>query len=380
MMAHDLPEPARTLTPNAPAPAPTAPGYEGRRHTIFTLSSDAILTIGDDYMVREANPASGAILGWPEAEITGRRCSDLLRCRDAHKLLLCDTPRCPLRQALAAEAPTPPRDLTWETRSHRLCEVSATFTARGTDAQRHAVVVARDVTVLNAANRVRANFVSMVSHELRNPLNSINGFLDIVLEGQTGPLTPKQREFLTYAYKSTQQLTTLVEDVLLLSKADAGHYLLRLAPADMAALAASAVQVSQQAAAKARVNLRVEGVEDVPPVYGDDLRLSQVLNNLLSNAIKFAPEGTTVTISARRVEDEVEIAVTDTGSGVAYDEQARIFERFYQGERGGRRTGGYGLGLTIAKMLVEQHRGRIWVESEPGVGARFVFTVPVARE
>lgn len=378
-MAHDRSEPARTRPPAAPnTSAPLAADHDSRRHTIFTLSSDAILTIGDDYIVREANPASAAILGWPEAEITGRRCSDLLRCRDARKLLLCDTPRCPLRQALAAEAPTPPRDLSWETRSRRLCEVSATFTARGTGAQRHAVVVARDVTVLNAANRVRANFVSMVSHELRTPLNSINGFLDIVLEGHTGPLTPKQREFLTYAYNSTQQLTTLVEDVLLLSKADAGQYLLRLAPADVAALAAGAVQIAQQAAAKARVTLRVEGTEDVRPVYGDDLRLSQVLNNLLSNAIKFAPEGSTVIISARHVEDEVEIAVSDTGIGVAYDEQARIFERFYQGERGGRRTGGYGLGLTIAKLLVEQHRGRIWVESEPGAGARFVFTIPVA--
>lgn len=370
-------EPVRTPTP---APATFGADRDGRRHTIFTLSSDAILTIGDDYVVREANPASGAILGWPEAEITGQHCFDLLRCRDSRNLLLCDTPRCPLRQALAAEAPTPPRDLSWETRSARLCEVSATFTARCAGEQRHAVVVARDVTVLNAANRVRANFVSMVSHELRNPLNSINGFLDIVLDGQTGPLTPKQREFLTYAYKSTQQLTTLVEDVLLLSKADAGHYLLRLAQADVGALAAGAVQLAQQAAAKARVTLRVEGTEDVSPVYGDDLRLSQVLNNLLSNAIKFAPEGSTVTISARCIEDEVEIAVTDTGIGVDYDEQARIFERFYQGERGGRRTGGYGLGLTIAKLLVEQHRGRIWVESEPGAGATFYFTIPIAEE
>ncbi len=368
----------RPETPRASAPA----DLDARRATIFTLSSDAILTIGDDFVVREANPASGAILGWSEAaDLVGQRCCDVLRCRDSRKLLLCDTPRCPLHEAFSTEAPTPPRDLIWETRSVRLCEVSATFTARdGGAAGRRAVVVARDVTALNAANRVRANFVSMVSHELRSPLNSINGFLDIVLGGDTGPLTPQQREFLTYAHVSAQQLTTLIEDVLLFSKADAGQFLLRLAPVDVALLAAGALQIAEQAAAKAQITLRVKGVEDVPTVYGDDLRLSQVLNNLLSNAIKFSAAGTSVTLSACHRGDEVEIAVADSGCGVAHDEQARIFERFYQGERSGRRAGGYGLGLAIAKLLVEQHRGRIWVESEPNAGATFRFTVPVAPE
>ena len=370
--------------PPVPAAVPAPADLLDRRATIFALSSDAILTIDHDFVVREANPASAVIMGWPAAaDLVGRRCSDLLRCRDARKLLLCDTPRCPLREAFAAEAPAPPRDLCWETRSSRLCEVSATFTVRrdaGAGSGRRAVVVARDVTVLNAANRVRANFVSMVSHELRTPLNSIYGFLDIVLDGQTGALTPKQREFLTYALVSAQQLTTLVEDVLLLSKGDAGQYLLRLAPVDVAQLVAGAVQIAEQAAAKAQVTLCVDGVEDLPAVYGDDLRLSQVLNNLLGNAIKFSDTGTRVTLSACHRDDEVELAVSDAGCGVAYDEQARIFERFYQGERAGRRAGGYGLGLAIAKLLVEQHGGRIWVESEPDSGATFRFTIPVATD
>jgi signal transduction histidine kinase len=365
----------------AAAPHPVVVDAEGRRATIFTLSSEAILTLGTDLVVREANPASAAITGWPEEALVGRRCADLLRCRDSRQLLLCGTPRCPLSEALAADTPTPPRDLCWETRSGRLCEVSATITARAPAplaGRRDVVVVARDVTALNAANRVRANFVSMVSHELRTPLNSINGFLDIVLTEQTGPLTPKQHEFLTYAHVSAQQLTTLVEDVLLLSKADAGQFILRLAPVDVAQLAAGAIQIAGPAAQKASVTLHVEGVDEMPQVYGDDLRLSQVLNNLLSNAVKYSDAGSVVTLSARLAGDEVELAVTDAGCGVARDEQARIFERFYQGERAGHRAGGYGLGLAIAKLLIEQHRGRIWVESEPGAGARFAFTVPVA--
>lgn len=371
-MADHLPEQA----------APPALADPEDRHTlIFTLSSDAILTIGDDYVVREANPASAAILGWPADAIAGRRCSDVLRCRDSRQVLLCGTPRCPLREALAAEAPSPPRDLSWELRSGRLCEVSATFTARPGGASRRAVVVARDVTALNAADRVRASFVSMVSHEMRTPLNAITGFLDLVLDGHAGPLTPKQREFLRHAHAGTQQLTALVEDVMMLSKADAGQFLLRLAPVEVDELVAGAMRLAMPAAERARITLRTEGIEEGLAVYGDELRLSQVLNNLLGNAIKFSPDGARVTLNTRQVGDEVEFAIADTGRGVAYDEQARIFERYYQGEYGGRgRGGGYGLGLAIARLLVEQHRGRIWVQSAPGAGATFYFTIPVTAE
>lgn len=355
------------------------PAHSPRR-TVFAVTSEAILTIDDDFIIRETNPAFTRILGWPERAVVGKRCSAVLRCRDDRKMLLCDTPRCPLTEALTSENGAPVRDLSWETHYGKLCEVSANFTAQRTEHDTRAVIVARDVTQLNAANRLRANFISMVSHELRTPLNSINGFLEIVLESPVGPLNERQREFLNYARVSTQQLTTLVEDILFISKADSGQFTLRLERVKVPKVVAQATQTLQAAADKAQVALTVELATGLPTVYADGLRLQQVLSNLLGNAIKFSPPGGEVRLTATAAEDGYLLfSVSDQGRGVPLEDHARIFERFYQSESSVRnRSGGYGLGLAIAKLIVEQHNGRIWVESVPGKGATFTFTVPVA--
>ena len=349
------------------------------RRTVFAVTSEAILTVNDDFTIRETNPAFTKILGWPERSVVGRRCSDVLRCRDDRKMLLCDTPRCPLREALDSDITTPVRDLSWETRSGKLCEVSASFTAQQAAHDARAVIVARDVTLLNAANRMRANFISMVSHELRTPLNSINGFLEIVLESPVGPLNERQREFLNYARVSTQQLTTLVEDILFISKADSGQFTLRLEQVDVPKLVAQVAQTLQPAADRAQVVLAIELPETLPSLHADGLRVQQVLSNLLGNAIKFSPPDGTVTVSAAmRDEGTLTFSVSDQGRGVELEDHARIFDRFYQSESSVRnRAGGYGLGLSIAKLIVEQHNGRIWVESAPGEGATFSFTLPI---
>ena len=395
------------------------PAHSPRR-TVFAVTSEAILTVDEDLTIRETNPAFTKILGWPEHVVVGKRCSSVLRCRDDRKMLLCDTPRCPLQEALRSETAAPIRDLSWETRTGKLCEVSASFTAQGSrqgrspvatppsgfppgpaaggspaqpagpggmggqaqpgwpEADARAVIVARDVTLLNAANRMRANFISMVSHELRTPLNSINGFLEIVLESPVGPLNERQREFLNYARVSTQQLTTLVEDILFISKADSGQFTLRLEQVDVRKLAAQAVQALQAAADKAQVTLAVQVAPALPRLHADGLRLQQVLSNLLGNAIKFSPPESQVLLTVAGLEDGgFTFSVADQGRGVPLEDHARIFERFYQSDSSVRnRSGGYGLGLSIAKLIVEQHNGRIWVESAPGEGATFSFTIP----
>lgn len=348
------------------------------RRAVFAMTSEAILTVDEDFTIRETNPAFTKILGWHERAVVGRRCSDILRCRDDRKMLLCGTPRCPLREALDTETATPVRDLNWQTRSGKLCEVSANFTARQSEHDARAVIVARDVTLLNAANRMRANFISMVSHELRTPLNSINGFLEIVLESPVGPLNERQREFLNYARVSTQQLTTLVEDILFISKADSGQFTLRLEQVDVPELVTHVTQTLQAAADRAQVAFELDLAEPLPSLHADGLRLQQVLSNLAGNAIKFSPpEGTVKLSAALRDDGTMLFSVRDQGRGVALEDHARIFERFYQSESSVRnRSGGYGLGLSIAKLIVEQHNGRIWVESTPGEGATFSFTVP----
>lgn len=345
---------------------------------ILALSSEAILTVDADYVILETNPAFGRITGWSGSTPVGRRCSEVFRCRDARKMLLCNTPSCPLREAFGSSEAPPIRDVSWETRGGKLCDVSATFTARHTGEERHAVVVARDTTVLNAANRMRANFISMVSHELRTPLNTINGFLEIVLDGQVGPLNQRQQEFLEYAHISTQQLTTLVEDILFISKADSGQFTLRLGEVSVTKLVAQALQSLQTVADKAEVHLVASIPESLPPVEADELRLQQVLSNLLNNAIKFSAPGSEVHVAARVEDAEIRFTVSDHGKGIAPEDHQRIFERFYQSESGAReRAGGYGLGLSIAKLIVEQHGGRIWVASTPGEGATFSFAMPL---
>jgi two-component system phosphate regulon sensor histidine kinase PhoR len=219
----------------------------------------------------------------------------------------------------------------------------------------------------------------MVSHELRTPLNSINGFIEIVAEEQVGPLNARQREFLGYVRTSALQLSALVEDILLITKADSGQFSLRPSAIDVGSLLRQTLQSVAQAAVKAEVAMVVNVPPDLLPLAGDELRVQQVLTNLLGNAIKFSPAHAEITVSVRQSDGTAEFAIHDRGPGVAPEEQSRIFERFYQSESSQRaRSGGYGLGLAIAKLIVEQHGGEIHLESTPEAGTTFYFTLPVA--
>jgi PAS domain S-box-containing protein len=352
---------------------------QSQRHAIFTHTSEAILSVGDDFIVQETNPAFGTVLGWQDQPPQGRRCSEVLRCRDERRMVLCDTPRCPLQQAFEADGATPVRELYWQTRAGKLCEVSASFSAPRAGESGRAVIVARDITALNAINRMRAGFISMVSHEMRTPLNTLNGFLEIVAEEQVGPLNEKQVEFLTYARDGTRQLITLVEDIMLISKADSGLFTLRLSDVDPATLIRQSLQAVQPGVQNTTLRFVCAAEPALPLLHADDGRLRQVLSNLLGNAIKYSPDGGTVCVRAQADGDAVRFSVSDEGMGVPAVDHARVFERFYQSENAARvRYGGYGLGLALAKLIVEQHGGRIWLESQEGAGATFSFTIPIA--
>jgi two-component system phosphate regulon sensor histidine kinase PhoR len=350
--------------------------YEGSQdRAIFATTSEAILRIGGDFIIKESNPAFLRMMGWQDQPPINRTCMEVLHCRDNRQALLCGTAGCPLQQAKEGETPPPVTELYWETRSKTKLTISASFTPHRLGNQLGAVVVARDDTLLNAANRVRANFISMVSHELRTPLNSINGFVEVVLEGQVGPLNSRQQEFLGYVQTSALQLTTLVEDILFISKADSGQFVLRPSMLSVGHLLHQAIQSVVPEAEKARVHIAVSAPEDFPALWGDELRLCQVFTNLLHNAIKFSPPESEIAVTVADRGAFAEFAIQDQGTGVAPEEHARVFERFYQSESS-QHAHGYGLGLAIAKLIVEQHHGRIWIESGEGQGATFSFTVP----
>ncbi|MFZ5822865.1 MAG: ATP-binding protein [Bacillota bacterium] len=229
---------------------------------------------------------------------------------------------------------------------------------------------------LERASRHKSEFLTMVSHEFRTPLTSIITFTELLLGDER--LKPEQRENLTDVLESSQHLLRMINDLLDLSRLEAGKVKLfkeMLAVPDLMRDVARTVHPLTE---KKAIFLAVEANPDLPLVHADELRVMQILMNLLGNAVKFTPEGGRVRVTAREAGEMVEIAVSDTGIGIAPEEQGRIFEAFRQAGR--QRPEGSGLGLALARSLVELHGGRIWVESRLGEGATFTFTLPIWSE
>lgn len=238
------------------------------------------------------------------------------------------------------------------------------------------VTVLRDVTGQKELERMKSNFLSVVSHELKTPLHSIKGFVEIILMGKTGPITDIQQDFLTTVKEQTDHLQRLIEDLLAFSRLESGELRLRLSEVLPAEVVATVEQRLAPLAERNGLELRNEVPPDIPTIYADPVRLEQVFTNLMENAIKFTPSGGTVTVGGRDRGEEVLFWVSDTGIGIPLEEQERIFEQFYQVDSGPNRLyRGTGLGLSICKHIVTRHGGRIWVESMPGKGSTFYFTL-----
>jgi len=229
------------------------------------------------------------------------------------------------------------------------------------------------------ANRLKSEFLASMSHELRTPLNTILGFSELLSEQNAGPLNEKQKRFLTHIQHDASHLLELINDVLDLSKIEAGRLELHLEPFPMAVAAAEVLTSIRPLAATKGISLDSD-LDARLMLQADRLRFKEILYNLLSNAIKFTPSGGRVWIESSTTGGSVCILVGDTGIGIAPEDQQAIFESFRQAgatTKGVRE--GTGLGLAITKRLVEHHGGRIWVESEPGKGSRFFFTLSLAE-
>lgn len=231
---------------------------------------------------------------------------------------------------------------------------------------------------LERANRLKTEFLASMSHELRTPLHTIIGFSELLAEELEGPLNDKQRRFVQHVHKDSLHLLELINDILDISKIEAGRLELRREAFDFAALVAESL-ASVRALAEAKTQ-RLEAELDVPTaVDADRLRIKQVLVNLLSNAIKFTPEGGRIRVEANVQDSFLAISVSDDGIGIPAEEQEFIFDKFHQvgaTTKGVRE--GTGLGLAITKRLVEEHGGTIRVESQLRKGSTFVITLPVS--
>jgi PAS domain S-box-containing protein len=333
----------------------------GQLRRIVDAAKDGIVTTDGGGLITSANPAAEALFGHPAGALAGRPVAVVLPA-----LQLAGTSAS--RAATGAEVEGVRQD-----GSRFPAELSVS--AVTSDGGRAFVVIVRDVTDRKAVERMKDEFVATVSHELRTPLTALRGHIELVLDGDAGPVTDLQRRFLQVASQSADRLGALINDLLDVAKIEAGRVQLRREVVDLAAVLREVSATFRVDATRRGLAFREE-LAALPQVLGDRDRLIQVFGNLVSNAIKYTPAGE-VGISARPVYGAVEVVVHDTGVGISPEAQRQLFTKFFRSrERAGPDPGGTGLGLVIVKGIVEGHGGTLGVESEPGVGSRFRVALP----
>jgi signal transduction histidine kinase len=233
---------------------------------------------------------------------------------------------------------------------------------------------------LQAASQHKSEFLANMSHELRTPLNAVIGFSEVLSARMFGDLNDKQDEYLKDIHASGQHLLSLINDILDLSKIEAGRMELELTDFNLPATLDNALTLIRERAGRRGIALHMTSDERLEQVRADERKIRQVVLNLLSNAIKFTPEGGRIDVRAIPIDGGVEMSVSDTGVGIAPEDQEAIFEEFKQVGTAAKKVEGTGLGLALSRKFIELHGGRIWVKSQVGTGSTFTFTIPVRRE
>jgi two-component system phosphate regulon sensor histidine kinase PhoR len=313
------------------------------------------------------NPGFASILGLDVPPVAGSSLLEVVRQTELIGAV---------RRVLAGEPRVESEISTGTLRQHFFAATVASVRAGDTSG---AVIVLHDITELRKLERIRRDFVANVSHEFRTPLTAIQGFAETLIAGALDD--PQNRgRFLNIILEHARRLARLTEDLLKLSQMDADRLEIEINPVKVSQLVESCYETARHRAAEKELLLTLApGLsQNLPDVAGDARRLQEVLQNLLDNAIQYTLPGGKIVLSAELKNDSVVFTVSDTGIGIPTADQPRIFERFYRVDAArSREAGGTGLGLAIAKHLIEVHGGRIWVESEVGVGSRFHFSVPL---
>jgi two-component system phosphate regulon sensor histidine kinase PhoR len=312
-----------------------------------------------------ANPGFASILGLDVPPVAGSSLLEVVRQTELIEAV---------RRVLAGEPRVEAEIATGTLRQHFFAVTVAAVRAGDTSG---AVIVLHDITELRKLERIRRDFVANVSHEFRTPLTAIQGFAETLIGGAIDD--PQNRgRFLAIILEHSRRLARLTEDLLRLSQMDAEQMELEIRAVSVSQLIESCYETAQRRAAEKGLSLSLHVPSHLPDVAADNRRLQEVVQNLLDNAIQYTLPGGKIVLSAETRNDEVIFAVADTGIGIPQADQPRIFERFYRVDVArSREAGGTGLGLSIAKHLVEAHGGRIWVDSEVGVGSKFHFSIPV---
>lgn len=356
---------------------------ESRFRQIFNAVSDAIFVIDlDGNKIINVNPRACEMLTYSATEMVRLSATDIFP--DDLPVLEAFT------QTVFEKGQGKTEDLTCKTKTgdHLSVEISGSLvdlgsktyilaSVRDISARKEAEQLRYEKEAAEAANRAKSAFLANMSHELRTPLNSVVAMSDILLEKYFGDLTTEQEDYVRDVRQSGKHLLALINDILDLSKIEAGYSPLELAQVPLEPLLEESLKFVRDRADQQGVTLNCEIADDVSPLMCDERKVKQAVMNLLSNAVKFTPEGGKVGIEVTNGNEGVCVCVWDTGIGIANDKQASIFDEFVQADSSiTRQYQGTGLGLTLVKRFVEQHGGNVWLESDLGKGSRFYLALP----
>ena len=341
-----------------------------RSEAVLLSTSDGILVFDAEDRVTFVNPAAEVVLGKGAEELVGL-------VTDTWAIFgLASDPEGPVQ-----DTGTQTREVRMEEPAHRIVDVRVDPVFDDRHTYLGAVCTIRDVTAEREAMQMKNEFVSTVSHELRTPLTSIKGYIDLILDGEAGDVNEIQQEFLGIVKENSDRLVELINDMLDISRIESGRIVLKVQPLDIAERITGAVNTFRAVTDQQGRAFCVDVPKDLPKAAGDPDRVGQVLINFISNAIKYSPEGGDVQVSARVEDSRVRVGITDSGIGIAPEDQSRLFTKFYRVDSSlTREIGGTGLGLSICKSIIELLGGEVGAESEQGVGSTFWFTLPFASD
>ncbi len=351
-----------------------------RLDAIIENSADGVMILDADRKIRVFNRALAEMTGRPAEQAIGQPCHEVLRLRNQQGVDVCQT-QCPLLHRAGPQEPDASEKLYVE---GDVTRPDGTVTSVGIsysplyDAEGHLLNVianVHDITRFRQAEELKSTFISVISHELKTPVSLIKGYAGTLRREDAQWDEETIRESLAIIEEEADRLDRLITNLLNASRIQAGGLRLEWSDVDLPRLAQKVVdRLCVQTDAH---DFQIAFPPDFPTIQGDYERLEEVLNNLISNAIKYSPEGGTVWVGGWATPDQVTVYVADQGIGIPAREQANLFQRFYRVDSSlRRRTQGAGLGLFLSRAIIEAHGGRIWVESEEGQGARFMFTLP----
>ncbi len=344
--------------------------------TIIHTIDDGLLVVDTEGRVTDINATAGAILSVEKAEVEGAHFLEVLDNEQIFQQI-----KGALEKGTRFPGPGEENSLTvanGDRQSHYQFFVSPISHKPGKILG--AILLLRDVTELQELNRLKSEFIMKASHELKNPLTGLAMSLSLLAEADASSPRKDQRELLDSAVADVNRLRAMVSDLLDLSRIEAGKLPLEIAQTSISVVIEQAAEMMRASVQQASIALGIEHPPDLPPVSADADKILWVLTNLVSNALRYTPGGGSIDITARDAGPDVEVSVRDTGAGIPPEYQARIFDKFFQVERGPGKTGSLGIGLAICKEIVNAHGGAIWVESSPGQGSTFSFTLHKAGQ